>query len=69
MEAAVASLQAEISDQEAEIEQVQALLEANIGDLSDLRYGRLNRPPLRKELLEALKSLASHSEAATRRGA
>ena len=62
LENATAMLQAEISDQERELSEAQAALEASIGDLSDLRYGRLSKPHLRRDLLDNLKTLAFKSE-------
>jgi centromere-localized protein 2 len=62
MDKAITSMQDEVSELVATADQVQTQLEASIGDLSDLRYGKLSRPGLRKEVIESLKTLAAECD-------
>ena len=62
MEAASADIEAEIAALGAEINNILQDLRGTVGDLSDLRYGRFNRPArgdesVRTEILGGLKRL------------
>lgn len=63
MDTAIASLQKEVSDLTSVVDHLQAQVEASVGDLSDLRYGKLGRPGLRKDVIESLNALAAHCAA------
>lgn len=65
MDAAVADLESEIRALEAEEQALLASVQRTVGELSDLRYGRLANPQLPGEVLEGLRHLQESCEGKT----
>lgn len=57
LESAERDLEAEIKRLEEESQEVLEEIQAVVGSMSDLRYGKLAKPDLREDVLEALKVL------------
>lgn len=57
LESACESVSAETAEIEEESRLLLEKLQATVSDLSDLRYGKLSRPSLREEVIEALDGL------------
>lgn len=57
MDAAIADLEAEIQNLEAQETALRESVEQTVGTMSDLRYGRLSNPKLREDVIQGLKSV------------
>ncbi|KAI9799262.1 MAG: hypothetical protein M1833_004140 [Piccolia ochrophora] len=66
LESACSNVESEIQELDAEAEEVLADLQSTIGDLSDLRYGRFNKPQgdFRQDVLDGLRRLEEVSKQA-----
>ena len=62
MDSAITSMEAENVELNSAADQLHSQIDSSLGDLSDLRYGKLSRPGLRKEVIEGLKNLAAECD-------
>jgi len=62
MEAAAAALERQIQDLQNEEAEVLQSIQQMVGDLSDLRYGRLAYPRLSEQVLDGLRNLQAICE-------
>ncbi|CAK7206213.1 hypothetical protein SEUCBS139899_009000 [Sporothrix eucalyptigena] len=65
LDAAIHDLEAEVQQLEEEEARLLALVQQSIGNLSDLRYGRLANPQLRDQVLEGLQNVQATCERMT----
>lgn len=63
MESAIADLEAEIRQLEAEEATLMHSVQQTVGGLSDLRYGRLSNTQLPEEVIQGLKGLQEQCQA------
>lgn len=57
MDTAIADLEAEIEELEAQEEKLMESVKQTVGSMSDLRYGRLANPKLGEDVIQGLKSV------------
>ncbi|KAG7079841.1 Cnl2/NKP2 family protein [Colletotrichum scovillei] len=57
MDTAIADLEAEIQELEAQEEKLTESIKQTVGSMSDLRYGRLANPKLGEDVIQGLKSV------------
>ncbi|OLN86668.1 hypothetical protein CCHL11_03774 [Colletotrichum chlorophyti] len=62
MDTAIADLEAEIRDLEAQEERLMDSVRQTVGSLSDLRYGRLSNPQVTEDVIQGLKSVQDACE-------
>lgn len=62
MEAAATALERQIQDLQDEEAEVLQSIQQTVGDLSDLRYGRLANPRLSEQVLDGLRNLQAICE-------
>ncbi|CAK7221628.1 hypothetical protein SCUCBS95973_004563 [Sporothrix curviconia] len=65
LDAAIHDLQAEVQQLEEEEARLLSLVQQSVGNLSDLRYGRLANPQLRDQVLEGLQNVQATCERMT----